>query len=145
QRDRALAFAEHHSVQRESNATTADLTCGSLSFPCGPVYDPRATVGPSNLLISNQKLGQALAEALGGNSAVLIRGHGDAVVAPSVGLAVYRAFHTEMSAQLLLQARLLDGPMKFLQPDEAARANDLRNTGYIRQWELWKRELGESN
>jgi ribulose-5-phosphate 4-epimerase/fuculose-1-phosphate aldolase len=118
---------------------------GAFLSPAVPVYDPRATVGPSNLLISNQRLGKALAEALGGNTAVLIRGHGDAVVAPSVGLAVYRAFHTEMNAQLLLQARLLDGPIKFLEPDEAAKANDLRNTGYIRQWGLWKRELDGSN
>ena len=114
---------------------------GAFLSPAVPVYDPRATVGPSNLLISSQKLGKALAEALGGNTAVLIRGHGNAVVASNVGLAVYRAFFTEMSAQLLLQARLLDGPITFLEPDEAAKANDLRNTGYIRQWELWKREL----
>ena len=114
---------------------------GAFLSPAVPVYDPRATVGPSNLLISNQELGKALAETLGGNTAVLIRGHGNVVVAPNVGLAVYRAFFTEVSGQLLLQARLLDGPIKFLEPDEAAKANDLRNTGYIRQWELWKKEL----
>jgi len=114
---------------------------GAFLSPAVPVYDTYTTVGPSNLLISNQKLGKALAEALGPNTAVLIRGHGNAVVAPNVGLAVYRAFFTELSAQLLLQARLLDGPIKFLEPDEAAKANDLRNTGYIRQWELWKKEL----
>jgi ribulose-5-phosphate 4-epimerase/fuculose-1-phosphate aldolase len=114
---------------------------GAFLSPAVPVYDPRTTVGPSNLLISDRTLGRALAEALGENTAVLIRGHGDAVVAPNIGLAVYRAFYTEMSAQLLLQARLLDGPIKFLEPDEAAKANDLRNTGYSRQWDLWKREL----
>jgi ribulose-5-phosphate 4-epimerase/fuculose-1-phosphate aldolase len=106
-----------------------------------PVYDPRATVGPSNLLISNRELGKALAETLGQNTVALIRGHGNAVVAPNVGLATYRAFFTELSAQLLLQARLLDGPITFLDPEEAARVNDLRQTGYLRQWELWKREL----
>jgi ribulose-5-phosphate 4-epimerase/fuculose-1-phosphate aldolase len=114
---------------------------GAFLSPAVPVYDPRATVGPSNLLISNRELGKALAEVLGQNTVALIRGHGNAVVATNVGLAVYRAFHTELSAQLLLQARLLDGPITFLEPDEAAKANDLRNTGYIRQWELWKREL----
>jgi ribulose-5-phosphate 4-epimerase/fuculose-1-phosphate aldolase len=69
------------------------------------------------------------------------RGHGNAVVATNVGLATYRAFYTEMSAQLLLQTRLLDGPITYLDPEEAARINDLRQTGYVRQWELWKREL----
>jgi ribulose-5-phosphate 4-epimerase/fuculose-1-phosphate aldolase len=115
-------------------------TAGFLA-PEVPVYDPRATVGTSNLLVSNQKLGKALAETLGQNTVVLIRGHGNAVVGNSVGLAVYRAFFTETSAQLLLQARLLDGPITFLDPDEAAKINDLRQTGYVRQWELWKREL----
>lgn len=113
---------------------------GFLS-PAVPVYDPRATAGPSNLLISNRELGKALAEALGQNAVALIRGHGNAVVATNVGLATYRAFYTEMSAQLLLQTRLLDGPITYLDPEEAARINDLRQTGYVRQWELWKREL----
>ena len=118
------------------------LHTGAFLVPAVPIYDPRATVGPSNLLIADQKLGNALAEALGSNTVVLIRGHGDAVVAPTIGLAVYRAYFTDLSAKLLLQARLLDGPIKFLEADEAAKANDLRNNGYIRQWDLWKRELG---
>ena len=43
-------------------------------MPEVPVYDPRKTVGPSNLLISNQQLGKALAETLGQNTVALIRG-----------------------------------------------------------------------
>lgn len=113
---------------------------GFLS-PAVPVYDPRATVGPSNLLISNRELGKALAEALGQNTVALIRGHGNVVVATNAGLATYRAFYTEISARLLLQARQLDGPITFLDAAEAAKINDLRQTGYVRQWELWKREL----
>jgi ribulose-5-phosphate 4-epimerase/fuculose-1-phosphate aldolase len=116
---------------------------GSLS-PAVPVYDPRTTVGPSNLLISSRQLGKALAEALGQSTVALIRGHGNAVVAPNAGLATYRAYYTEMSAQLQLQTRLLDGPITFLDPEEAARINDLRQTGYVRQWEQWKRELDGS-
>jgi HCOMODA/2-hydroxy-3-carboxy-muconic semialdehyde decarboxylase len=113
-------------------------------WPAVPVYDPRATAGPSNLLISNREMGKALAEALGQNTVALIRGHGNAVVATNAGLATYRAFYTEMSAQLLLQTRLLDGPITFLDSEEAARINDLRQTGYVRQWEQWKRELDGS-
>lgn len=112
--------------------------------PAVPVYDPRSTVGPSNLLISSRELGKALAEALGQNTVALIRGHGNAVVATSAGLATYRAYYTEVSAQLLLQTRLLDGPITFLDAEEAARINDLRQTGYVRQWEQWKRELDGS-
>jgi hypothetical protein len=57
------------------------------------------------------------------------------------GFATYRAYFTEMSARLLLQARQLDGPITFLDAEEAAKINELRQAGYIRQWELWKREL----
>ena len=46
-----------------------------------------------------------------------------------------------MSARLLLQARELDGQITFLDAEEAAKINDLRQTGYVRQRELWKREL----
>ena len=112
--------------------------------PAVPVYDLRATVRTSNMLITDRQLGKALAEALGNNSVVLMRGHGNAVVAANVGLATFRAFYTEVNARLLLQARTLDGPIMFLDPDEAARADELHQRGYVRQWELWKQELDGS-
>jgi ribulose-5-phosphate 4-epimerase/fuculose-1-phosphate aldolase len=113
---------------------------GFLS-PAVPVYDPRATVGMSHLLIVNRQLGKALAETLGGNSVVLIRGHGNAVVAANVGLVTFRAVYTEVNARLLLQARTLDGPITFLDPEEAAKADEVHQRVYGREWELWKREL----
>lgn len=116
---------------------------GAFLSPSVPVYDTRATVGASNLLISSNKIGKALADTLGNNSAVLIRGHGNAIVGLNLGHAVYRAYFTEVSAQMLLQAKQLDGPITYIEPDEAAQANSLRNTGYVRQWELWKNEFGE--
>ena len=51
---------------------------------------------------------------------VLLRGHGNAVVAPTVRVAVYRAVYTEANAKLLLQAKLLGGPINYLAPEEAA-------------------------
>jgi ribulose-5-phosphate 4-epimerase/fuculose-1-phosphate aldolase len=109
--------------------------------PTVPVYDVRSTVATSNMLIADRQLGKALAETLGSNSVVLMRGHGNAVVAANVGLATFRAYYTEVNARLLLQARALDGPIMFLEPDEAAKADELHQRGYIRQWELWKQEL----
>jgi HCOMODA/2-hydroxy-3-carboxy-muconic semialdehyde decarboxylase len=113
---------------------------GAFLSPEVPVYDTRDTVGASNLLISDNMLGRALAEKLGLSTVVLIRGHGNAVVAPTIGMAVYRAYFTEKGAELLMQARQLDGPIAYVQPDEAELANSLRNNGYVRQWELWKEE-----
>ena len=92
-------------------------------YPEVPVFDTRDAAGWTDLLISNPMLGKALAEKLGNNSVVLLRGHGNAVVAPNVRVAVYRAIYTEANAKLLLQAKLLGGPIKYLAPEEAALMN----------------------
>jgi ribulose-5-phosphate 4-epimerase/fuculose-1-phosphate aldolase len=67
------------------------------------------------------------------------------VVAPSVRVAVYRAVYTEANAKLLLQAKLLGGPIKYLAPEEAAIMNAARakvkpGHGSDRIWELLKSE-----
>jgi len=114
-------------------------------YPEVPVFDTRDAAGWTDLLISNRELGRALAEKLGNNSVVLLRGHGNAVVAPDVRVAVYRAIYTEANAKLLLQAKLLGGPIKYLAPEEAALMNTSRTLarpghGSDRIWELLKSE-----
>jgi Tripartite tricarboxylate transporter family receptor len=42
---------------------------------------------------------------------VLMRGHGDAVVGPSLQVAVFRAIYTEVNANLQIQATMLGGPI----------------------------------
>ena len=49
-------------------------------YPEVPVFDTRDAAGWTDLLISNPMLGKALAEKLGNNTVVLLRGHGNAVV-----------------------------------------------------------------
>jgi HCOMODA/2-hydroxy-3-carboxy-muconic semialdehyde decarboxylase len=117
----------------------------SFFYPEVPVFDTRDTAGWTDLLISNPALGKALAAKLGNNSVVLLRGHGNAVVAPTVRLVVYRAFYTEANAKLLLQAKLIGGPINYMAPEEAAlmEANQLRHRpghGSDRIWELMKAE-----
>jgi len=114
-------------------------------YPEVPVFDTRDAAGWTDLLISNRELGRALAEKLGNNSVVLLRGHGNAVVGPDVRVAVYRAIYTEANAKLLLQAKLLGGPIKYLAPEEAAIMNAARTRvrpghGSDRIWELLKSE-----
>ena len=114
-------------------------------YPEVPVFDTRDAAGWTDLLISNRELGHALAKKLGNNSVVLLRGHGNAVVAPDVRVAVYRAIYTEANAKLLLQAKLLGGPIKYLAPEEAALMNTSRTLarpghGSDRIWELLKSE-----
>src|SRR6266581_7946844 len=114
-------------------------------YPEVPLFDTRDAAGWTNLLISDRKLGRALAEKLGNNSVVLLRGHGNAVVGASVRMAVYRAVYTEANAKLLLQAMMLGGPINYLAPEEAAlmERNQTMNRpshGSDRIWELLKSE-----
>jgi len=114
-------------------------------YPEVPVFDTRASAGWTNLLISNSALGKALAQTLGQNSVALMRGHGNVVVAPSVRVAVYRAIYTEANAKLLLQAKMLGGPITYLAPEEAALMETVQSRhrpghGSDRTWEMWKQE-----
>jgi HCOMODA/2-hydroxy-3-carboxy-muconic semialdehyde decarboxylase len=127
-----------------TNQPLLPIRAGFL-YPEVPVFDTRDAAGWTDLLISNQMLGKALAEKLGNNSVVLLRGHGNAVVGPDVRVAVYRAIYTEANAKLLLQAKLLGGPIKYLAPEEAAIMNAARikvrpGHGSDRIWELLKSE-----
>ena len=114
-------------------------------YPEVPVFDTRASAGWTNLLISNSALGRALAQTLGKNSVALMRGHGNVVVAPSVRMVVYRAIYTEANAKLLLQAKMLGGPITYLAPEEAAlmdkeQGRQRPGHGHDRTWEMWKQE-----
>jgi HCOMODA/2-hydroxy-3-carboxy-muconic semialdehyde decarboxylase len=114
-------------------------------YPEVPVFDTRASAGWTNLLISNASLGKALAQTLGKNSVALMRGHGNVVVAPSVRVVVYRAIYTEANAKLLLQAKMLGGPITYLAPEEAALMDKEQSRhrpghGHDRTWEMWKQE-----
>jgi ribulose-5-phosphate 4-epimerase/fuculose-1-phosphate aldolase len=120
-------------------------------YPEVPVFDTRDVAGWTDLLISNAMLGEALAAKLGNNTVVLLRGHGNAVVAPDVRVAVYRAIYTEANAKLVLQAKMLGGPINYLAPEEAAIMNATRarvkpGHGSDRIWELLKSEsMGPSS
>jgi ribulose-5-phosphate 4-epimerase/fuculose-1-phosphate aldolase len=114
-------------------------------YPEVPVFDTRAAAGWTNLLISNPALGKALAQTLGQNSVALLRGHGNVVVGRSVRVVVYRAVYTEANAKLLLQAKMLGGPIAYLAPEEAAlmersQSQDRPGHGSDRTWEMWKQE-----
>jgi ribulose-5-phosphate 4-epimerase/fuculose-1-phosphate aldolase len=118
---------------------------GPFLYPEVPVFDTRTAAGWTNLLISNSTLGKALAQTLGRNSVALMRGHGNVVVAAGVRMVVYRAIYTEANAKLLLQAKMLGGPITYLAPEEAAlmekeQARDRPGHGSDRTWEMWKQE-----
>jgi HCOMODA/2-hydroxy-3-carboxy-muconic semialdehyde decarboxylase len=113
--------------------------CGFLGE--GPrVFEIRDSAGPdSDLLIRSPELGAALAQTLGVDRVVLMRGHGCTVVAESLRVAVYRSIYTELNAKLLLQALPL-GAVNYLTPGEA-EATRVTNEGQVaRPWALWKQQ-----
>ena len=87
--------------------------------PAVPVFEIREAAGMTDLLIRSNVLGQALARTLGENALALMRGHGNVVVGANVKYAVFRAYYTEVNARLQLQARALEGPLTFLDPQES--------------------------
>jgi len=105
------------------------------------LFEIREVGGDTDMLIRDNRLGKALADALGARSAVLMRGHGSTVVGTSIEQALYRAIYTEVNARLQLQAVTL-GEVNYLNPREAAMAAATNDTQLVRVWELWRREIG---
>jgi HCOMODA/2-hydroxy-3-carboxy-muconic semialdehyde decarboxylase len=110
--------------------------CGFLGSDT-PVFEIRDFAGEdSDLLINSNRLGAALAQSLGEQPAVLMRGHGSTVVGNSLRQAVFRAVYTEVGARLQSEAMRL-GPVTYLTEGEAAATTKTNNTQIDRAWFLW--------
>lgn len=106
-----------------------------------PVFDIRqAAGGMTDMLVRNGSLGAALARTLGSRTAVLMRGHGAVVVGATLPQAVFRSVYMEVNAKLQGQAMALGGPVTYLDPEEARRAELSLGGTLARPWELWKRK-----
>jgi ribulose-5-phosphate 4-epimerase/fuculose-1-phosphate aldolase len=108
-----------------------------------PVFEVREAGGDAtDLLISDNGLGRALARKFADADIVLMRGHGSTVVARSVPLAVYRAVYAELNARYQIQASGL-GEITYLTAAEG-RACVSRVEGQVqRPWDLWKAEAAK--
>lgn len=89
-----------------------------------------------HLLIESPELGRALAAKLAMKPAILIRGHGVAVVGTSLPMAVGRSVYLEQSARIQAQAVALQGEITYL---DSEGAEELALNAYPRAWELWER------
>jgi len=105
------------------------------------LFEIRDVAGDTDMLISNNALGAALATSLGSRSTVLMRGHGSTTVGTSLEQAVYRALYAEVNARLQIQAKSL-GEVTYLNAQEAAKAAAINDTQLPRVWELWRQEVG---
>jgi HCOMODA/2-hydroxy-3-carboxy-muconic semialdehyde decarboxylase len=101
-----------------------------------PIFDSRTAPGDeSTMLVTDVARGASLAKVLGARPIVLMRGHGLAVVAPTVRQVVLRAIYTQLNARVEAKALLLGAP-NFLDDKEVERGNPAPD----RPWEAWVAE-----
>lgn len=95
------------------------------------------------LMVNNAKLGAALAQKLGADSVVLIRGHGNAVVGASLPRVVLRAVYTQLNARAELEAIALGQEVIYLNDDEL-KQHPIEVFDVERPWENFKARLAKS-
>ena len=107
-----------------------------------PLFEIRKTEGDgTDLMILTPALGRSLARTLGKQAAVvLMRGHGNSVVAPSLPNAVFRAYYTEVNARQQLAALSIGGPITFLSKRESLTSNEAMLKASARPWALWRKQ-----
>jgi len=105
-----------------------------------PVFEIRDVAGPgTDLLISNNDLGRALAEHFHKSDVVLMRGHGSTVVGRSLQHVVYRAVYAELNARYQLSVMGL-GEVVYLTAEEAKACVQNVEPQMQRPWALWKEQ-----
>jgi ribulose-5-phosphate 4-epimerase/fuculose-1-phosphate aldolase len=103
-----------------------------------PVWDIRKEFGDTDMLVRSSEIGKSLARTLGDKPVVLMRGHGDVTVGPSVKVAVFRAYYTDVNARLQSQALALGGDVNYLTPEESKKADAVNLVVIDRIWGLWR-------
>lgn len=103
-----------------------------------PVFEIRDVAGWTNMLITSNERGQALADTLGDKPVALMRGHGNVVVGPTLPIAVFRAIYTEVNARLQTTAHMLGGPVNYISPEEGDIITNKHPGDVGRAWNLWK-------
>lgn len=111
-----------------------------------PVFEICDHLQRSDLMISTAALGRAMAATLGtAADVVLLRGHGNVVVGPTIQIAVFRAYYTEINARQQLQAMHLDGgDVVYMDAGECETTDKVMQAVAGRPWELWKAKVKAS-
>ena len=102
-----------------------------------PVFDTRVVPGPKQRLVASTEAGRLLAQTLGNHPAVLILGHGTAVVGTSLQIAVGRSIYLEMSARIQAQAIALGGQITYIDLEAARRTSGIDYGQHA--WDFWTR------
>jgi ribulose-5-phosphate 4-epimerase/fuculose-1-phosphate aldolase len=104
-----------------------------------PVFEIRERFGTAtDMLIRTGDQGEALAEALGRESVVLMRGHGYCAVGETVAVAVFRAHYAQLNADVQQRAIGLGGAVTYLDAAETFAADETNRSVIGRVWDLWR-------
>ena len=106
-----------------------------------PVFEIRDKAGMTDMLIRNATLGRNLAEALGDHPAILMRGHGAAITAPTLQRVVARTIFLSLNATLQADAMRMGAPITYLDIEEARKIEAREGHGLARTWEGWKQKV----
>ncbi len=112
-----------------------------------PVFDISKGFGATDMLVSDNEKGVALAECLSDKPVALMRAHGSVACGPTLETAVFRAVYTEISARVQHWAMALaeDGEeMAVLSEEEGALADVPNMTAGLRAWDLWRAEIRDT-
>ena len=113
-----------------------------------PVFNTHNVPEATTPLVNSAAIGKALVATLGQNNIVLMRGHGNTVVASDIRDVVSRAIYAERNAMLLLQTLALGRPIDYMNSAEAKAmqgrgVNPGRGSshGVDRVWQMWVDEI----
>ena len=109
-----------------------------------PVFDIAREHGATDMLVSDNDKGGALAACLSDKPVALMRAHGSVACGPSLEVAVFRAVYTEVSARVQHWALALaeDGEeLASLSKEEGHLADGPNQTAGLRAWDLWRAEI----
>jgi HCOMODA/2-hydroxy-3-carboxy-muconic semialdehyde decarboxylase len=106
-----------------------------------PRFEIREFAGhETDLLIRDNRLGDALARVLGNAPVVLMRGHGVTAVGRDLQQAVFRAVYTEWNASIQAQTMSLGRPI-YLTREEASAAAASNDGQIMRAWDYWAMQV----
>ena len=108
--------------------------------PLFEVRDANKNQDKRGMLVINADLGAALAQRLGANPVILMRGHGDTVVGRSVREATVRTIYTHIDAQAEAAALALSPNITVMDAAELTN-NAAENFDADRPWQNYKSRL----
>ena len=142
-----MAVAHSHAMSVLPFAVVPSVRVRPICHMCSflhdtPVpFDVADHAGPAtDLLISSQALGAALADHLGNANVVLMRGHGFTCVGDSIAKTTFRAIYTPKNCEIQSSALAMGEPV-FLTPGEATACDATNMSQLDRAWNLWRAAL----